>query len=248
VFDITSHHQQDIARIPADSVPATIEYDLGHYDATLVMISHGPCSIPHPDPPTEASSTFKRLIYRTLDCSADLDVIREAIQQSLLVITVDGSYDPITNKGSFSWIFESHKELLRGSQIISSPNKNACRAELFGMLAAILILEIIEATFPSISGSGTLYSDCQKGIRRAFRTGPLGIKDATQDEYDIILEIQRTRRQLRTTINPLWTPGHPTTTNSREEQVRNASAHALAVARLHNTTMTEADRFHFDPV
>jgi hypothetical protein len=69
----------------------------------------------------------------------------------------------------------------------------------------------------------------------SLSSGPIGIKDATQDEYDLILEIRQLRNTPRTKIQPLWTPGHPSKEDPRGEQVKNAKAHALAVRQLHST-------------
>jgi hypothetical protein len=47
-------------------------------------------------------------------------------------------------------------------------------------------------------GSATLICDCQQALRRALKTGPAGIKTATQDEYDLILYIHQLYNQLKT--------------------------------------------------
>jgi hypothetical protein len=71
--------------------------------------------------------------------------------------------------------------------------------------------------------------------------GPVGIKDATQDEFDLILEIRNLRSFLQSTVKAEWTPGHPTPTDPRGEQVRNAFAHSLAVQRLRQPESTDLD-------
>jgi hypothetical protein len=60
------------------------------------------------------------------------------------------------------------------------------------------------------------------------------VKDATQDEYDLVLAIRRIRKALKTTVYPLWVAGHPKPADTRGEQARNADAHKLAVERLRN--------------
>jgi hypothetical protein len=103
------------------------------------------------------------------------------------------------------------------------------------------ILGWIEELYPEVTGKILLISDCKKALRRAFRQGPIGVKDATQDEFDIILAIRRKRQQLNTVITTEWTPGHPTPADPRGEHVQNASAHRLAVNRLRDLSTTGLD-------
>jgi hypothetical protein len=70
---------------------------------------------------------------------------------------------------------------------ITSQNRNAYRAELLGLLAALYIIQYVEEEYLETEGSISLVSDCGNALKRAFRRGPIGVKDATQDEFDIIL-------------------------------------------------------------
>jgi len=80
-----------------------------------------------------------------------------------------------------------------------------------------------------------------------FRPGPVGVKDATQDEFDIILSIRSLGKTLCTTTKPEWTPGHPSAADPRGEQVQNAATHALAVECLHNEEQLGFDDDNLSP-
>lgn len=99
------------------------------------------------------------------------------------------------------------------------------------ILAALSTLREIEQATRITDGVATLYNDCQKGVRQTFKTGPIGVKDATQDEYDIILEILHMQQELCTTIEAVWIEGHPAPDTSGQ-QVWNAVAHSMAVPCL----------------
>jgi hypothetical protein len=222
-------------------LPATIQSD--KHNASYVSVDCSPNTIPLPitiDPPT--GSTLQKHIRRLVGKGEHLAAIREAIAKNSLTITTDGSYDPVTTDASYSWVFTARgKDIHSGSSSITSPNRNAYRAELLGQLASLYILEWVEELYPGITGTVSLISDSGKALRQAFRQGPIGVKDATQDEFDIILAIRRQRQSLKTTITVEWTPGHPSPADPRGEQVKNATAHKLAVARLKDTNSTGFD-------
>jgi hypothetical protein len=178
------------------------------------------------------------LHVRSLIPQESLASLKDASLAGTLVITTDGSYDPITTHASYSWIFGGPHQLAKASSSITNLHRNAYRAELHGILAALVTVLWMEEAHPYEFRSATLYSDCQKALKRGLHRGPIGVKDATQDEYDLILAIRHVYTTLKTTITPLWTPGHPTKADPRGEQVKNAKAHALAVSRLHNAQET----------
>ena len=71
------------------------------------------------------------------------------------------------------------------------------RAELYGILASLLILQHVEETCTDIQGTVTIVSDCQRVLRHALQEGPAGVKTAMQDEYDVILAIHQLQTQLK---------------------------------------------------
>lgn len=122
--------------------------------------------------------------------------------------------------------------LSKSSGVVKSQSSNSYRAELSSILAGLMVLQWAEQQNPSYSGGKvTFINDCQKAVQCVFHTGPIGLKDATQDEYDIMLAIWRIRMRIQTTIQPLWTTGHPTSVDNQGEQAQNAKAHQLSVGR-----------------
>jgi len=219
-------------------VPATIQIDINSHP--YVNIDYSLNAIPQPAPETAPiQPTFYRHIKRLLGTGKHLEKIKEAIESKSLVVSTDGSYDPINHRASYSWVFSyDATQIYSGSSQLTSGNKNAYRAELLGILAAIQIIHEVEELYPTVEGEALLISDCAKALRRALKQGPIGVKDATQDEFDLILELRQRRITLRTKITAEWTPGHPSVTDPRGEQVKNATAHSLAVKRLQQPMST----------
>ncbi len=103
----------------------------------------------------------------------------------------------------------------------------------YSILAAITVLQMAESQSSSYGhGTATLISDCQKGLRNALSLGPSGTREATQDEYDLIMQNRQRRETLKTKIQTLWVRGHQQMPDRRGEQSRNAEAHLLAVRKL----------------
>lgn len=223
-------------------MPATAQ-PIKPTNTKLVYANFSTNSIPLvPSADTPVTSTFTRHI-RKLVGSGTLPELKEAILADSLTIIVDGSFNPISKQASYSWVLTAHGQttITEGSSQITLGPKSAYRAELMAIYAATTILTWVEEVFPDTKGTITLISDCDKAIRRAFRQGPIGIKDATQDEYDLVLAIRQQNQELQTKILPQWTPGHPTAADPRGEQVKNTAAHALAVKRLQSPLQTGYD-------
>ncbi len=71
---------------------------------------------------------------------------------------------------------------------------------LFGILAYLYGLYWSEQEKPLTSGRAILYCNNKKVLRQALSLNRPGIKDATADEYDIIMEIKRILSELTTKI------------------------------------------------
>jgi hypothetical protein len=53
-------------------------------------------------------------------------------------------------------------------------------------------------------GKVTILSDCQKALRQGLKVGPIGVKEAMQDEYDIILNILQIRKEIGIEVALQW--------------------------------------------
>jgi hypothetical protein len=161
--------------------------------------------------------------------------ILSAASKNILTITTDRSCDPKTGSTTYSWVFSAVNTLCKSSGIERSQGSHPYRAELSSILARLLVLQWAEQQDHSYcEGRATFINDSQKAICQVFHKGPVRIKDATQDEYDVVLTIRSVSEKLRTTIEPLCVTGHFKSVDNRGEQAWNEEAHRLAVECLHN--------------
>jgi len=68
--------------------------------------------------------------------------------------------------------------------------------------SVIILAAWLEEEYPTQKGKITLIGDCETAIKRVFHKGPIGVKDATQDEYDLILAIRKQLQALQITVSP----------------------------------------------
>jgi len=146
VYDMSKQQRADPPL--SSTVPATIRHD--PYCYPYVYIDYSPNTLPSTvseDPPP--ASTFPRHIKRLLGTGNHITAIKEAILANSLLVTTDGSYDPVTTNASYSWVFNYQGvDIHTGSSQITSSNRNAYRTELLGILAALTIVQHIELMHP----------------------------------------------------------------------------------------------------
>jgi ribonuclease HI len=73
--------------------------------------------------------------------------------------------------------------------------------------------------------------DSQKALKQALKEGTIGVKTATQDEYDLVLAIQDIWRSLSIRVTPLWVEKDTMATLTTEQR-ENIDAHQSAIARF----------------
>lgn len=153
-------------------------------------MDHSPNRHPEASPPEpQHHPVFIHHIWKLFGSWEHLTSIRDAILANSLEITTDGSYNPITTRASCSWVFwRNNNTIHSGLSRITSQNRNAYRTELLGLLAALYIIQYVEEEYLETEDSISLVSDCGNALKCAFRWGPITVKDATQDEFDIILD------------------------------------------------------------
>jgi hypothetical protein len=161
----------DMSRLQPASLPGSellpTTFQLHPHSHPYAYIDHSANTIPSPQTPTiQTASTFHRHIKRLVGRGHHLKEIASAIKSSSLIITIDGSFDPITTQASYSWVLEANGNTIHsGSSQITSCNRNAYRAELLGQLAALHLISWVEELYPGTQGTVTLVSDCKKAIR-----------------------------------------------------------------------------------
>jgi hypothetical protein len=112
---------------------------------------------------------------------------------------------------------------------------NPFRADLFGILAGLYGIYWLEQEVPISSGTATLYCDNRKALWKALNSARPSIKDATSDDYDIIVEIKRILATLQTKITPTWVKGHyEGEDDDQTEYTLNHMSHSDAVSHRQN--------------
>jgi ribonuclease HI len=218
---------------PETVVPATIEQDM--IGSPIVKVNYSdskltPSLTRAAEHPTPSISTQ---VLDNLGALTPLEEICKAAASGRLILSCDGSYQPDTRQASYSWVFSDGSKICDGSGSIQSSTNNPYRAELYAILVSMIILQHATRSC-KVQGGGkvTILSDCQKALRQGLKVGPIGVKEATQDEYDIILNILQIRDEIGIEVALQWVPGHGSYTDVSIEQQLNAAAHQLAIQHL----------------
>jgi len=182
-----------------------------------------------------ALSLFTGSIIAGITKTLCTHAIKDAALQGNLFLSCDGSYQPTSKLAACSWTVTVGTKLGEGSGRLDTAFNSLYRAELYGILASLIILKHVEQTSEAIQGSVTIVSDCQWALRQALTGGPAGVKTATQDEYDVILAIHHVQSQLTIQINLMWVESHCTSDLSEEQQL-NMEAYQLAISRLKSSS------------
>jgi hypothetical protein len=155
-----------------------------------VKLNSGLTPLPSGPIPFPLSTSSGQSRPDPLSVPSQWQAILTTTETDALTIKCDGSYDPGTSSATFSWTFYGQHTICKGTGSIDDMNRNPYRAELYSILAALTVLLQAESGSPTYTGgTATLISNCQKGLRNALSPGPAGVKEATQDEYDLIMEI-----------------------------------------------------------
>jgi hypothetical protein len=111
---------------------------------------------------------YHRLLGPVDDIESPCYAIAEALLSGTLHICTDGSYDPISKRGSHGWVFSDtlsdvwkRAGPVDGHQDLMSPY----RAELSGILAGLHILHAVCLTFGISGVTVNFYCDCEKAIK-----------------------------------------------------------------------------------
>jgi hypothetical protein len=223
--------------LPGELLPSTIVTD--ELKSGIVRVNHSSNPLFNTEnKSTQTTYSLSDLLRQQLDASLPLQEIIQASQQGHLTIGSDGSYPSKINKATYSWSFSNKSLICSGSGVIRAANTNPYRAELMGILTSLIVLQKAEESYPIKSGRATIISDSQSALQNTFKTGPIGVKSARQDGYDILLDILNLRRTLRTSVTPAWIESTKTMTHLTEEQQINAEAHELAIKWLRDDDQT----------
>ena len=140
----------------------------------------------------ERSIANKRILldkYKmpTDDCTA----IAQAIKDNTARAVSDGSFDPLTNKGTSAFVITAHKDttLLFSGQNWSTGSKSeqsAYRSELAGIIGVLASLSVIIQRHNVTTGGITIALDGKSAMNQAKKQTPLHI---ARQSFDFFQEI-----------------------------------------------------------
>jgi hypothetical protein len=168
----------------------------------------------------------------------EYDAIAEAILNNKLSISCEGQCTS-TGHSTFSWAFHGATCIGKGVGSIQDGQASNYRAQLYSILASLLILKHVEAHREIKEGRAFVTSINQRALRTALKKGPIGVKSATQAEYDIVLSISDARAGLMTEVNPLWLENKSLATLTEDQQL-NIKAHQTAISRLRQSNINHS--------
>jgi len=174
------------------SIPPTIE--------ALVSATTSPNSILKDDRQNSQSiSSFAMLHQLLAQPNIPYQAVRNAVRKGLMTMTTT-----LTTSG-FNWSLDTHKQICAGKSV-HLPQLSGYRRSLCAILAMICLLHTAEnheptdIVTPRESCRATLVANHKRALQNAFREGPLGIQDAVQPNYDIIVEIRNWRTKISSRI------------------------------------------------
>jgi hypothetical protein len=215
----------------------TEHIELGH----LARANHSPNTLPisreTPAHSAKHLANFYKEVHQGIP-EIEYDAIAEAILNNKLSISCEGQCTS-TGHSTFSWAFHGATCIGKGVGSIQDGQASNYRAQLYSILASLLILKHVEAHREIKEGRAFVTSINQRALRTALKKGPIGVKSATQAEYDIVLSISDARAGLMTEVNPLWLENKSLATLTEDQQL-NIKAHQTAISRLRQSNINHS--------
>ena len=134
---------------------------------------------------------------------ADIQIVKQALQEGNWVIVSDGSYSPITSKGTAAVVIEDAlgKQLLK--TYVLTPGKkediSACRSELVGIYVGCLILKIFVQHLQLGNSKVVFGCDNEKAVSLGLLSNYFS--PVTDKHCDVLWEIQSIVKSLSIKIN-----------------------------------------------
>ncbi len=179
---------------------------------------------------------YERLLGSiSMSLESAFDQLSQAIVNDSLHICTDGSYNPEASTGSHGWVFASERTKLwhgagpsDGHPSLMSPY----RAELSGLVAGLHILTTICQQGNIVTGSATMYCDCEKAIKNVTTKSYRGIKDFLGPDSNLLQEAKHLLQALPIQLSLQWVESHYSGNNPSIAQELNCFAHQLAHSYL----------------
>jgi hypothetical protein len=139
----------------------------------------------------------------SLASSLPLLSIATAAYHENLTITSTGTFNKHLHLGNFDCTFQAYKILIEGSGTPQSC-KSANRSSLIATMAVLYILHWAEGQNPIPSGKVTIICNQKQAMKAAFDTSPVGVKQVTQPNHDIIQTICHLHTNITLVLCPMW--------------------------------------------
>ena len=159
----------------------------------------------------DSSIASQRILIDEVQLPSDhCQAIATAISNGTANAISDGSYDPITHKGTSSFIIVSgktDKDPLEGDNWVpgTPEDQSAYRSELAGVGGILASTAIIIQKYNITSGAITIALDGESALDQAESEKPLRI---SQPDFDLLQDIRARIKSLPISVKWRWVEGH----------------------------------------
>jgi hypothetical protein len=186
--------------IPTDTTPVTFHHRPVRMGA-FFQISQSSTVFPPDDPistPQRNMEYYSQLFPTNVHEAPYKDIITSA-NAGGLTVTVSSGHG-MDGSSISTWAFSS-STLNFSTPLVAINKSTRYRAELYAILMSLYIIYKAETTLaPHPSASINMQCSHATALKEAFRVSPLGIKTATQTNYDLLMDIRFLCNIIRSTI------------------------------------------------
>jgi hypothetical protein len=188
---------------------------------------------------------YQHIFSSTNIACAELKQCRSAFRDGQLLISCNGSYDPVLKRASFGVAVASPQAPIvyfSGPCPGSPLSQSALRAELCSITATLFFLQHLNDAFQLDSGSALIYNDCLKAVKLINAPGRKFKRFLTND-YDLQNESRillcNLNKALKVHLN--WVKSHYRGEDKQVQHILNEDAHRMATSFLHPETTPQHD-------
>lgn len=200
------YQSQSTISVPENLHPVTIVQEQA-LTGSLFTINHSSTPIPPPTSQAYQNQLTDEILGLTLN-PPTLSTIQESLNQGDSTIICSSNYDAATARATSTCSILSATPIFE-HESAPMPVDNRLRPELFSILTGLhaLYTTIQAHPHPSPSTSRAIFNcNSKKALRWAFSDAPLGLKDATATNFDLLLEICRLRKLLTVPVSGIFCP------------------------------------------
>ena len=188
---------------------------------------------------------YKYIFSSTHIASTELKCCSNAFHDGQLLMSCNGSYDPVSKRASFGVAVAFPQAPIA---FFSCPCPGSClyqsaiRAEFCSITASLFFLNYLRDAFQLENGSAIIYNDCSKAVK--FINAPSKkFKRFLANDYDLQNESKIFLCKLNKflTVCLIWVKGHYRGDNKEIQNILNEDARRVATSFLHSEESTQQD-------